>query len=278
MTAEGVIERLKGAGLALVVGADGALSIRGTRANYTAELRAAVSEHRAALVQSLSAGSVNNLHAGDAGNAGDVSTLNAYAGEALSLSEEISRVKIGESPASPASPALLEFTPQGDPTPVAHTEIRTLPLALTRSLPLPCTVVVRFAGATGRSALTTSLEGRRRALVAQQAVWTVDEYEALALAVQEGRAGAKEVLAWDRDKRARGEWAIELTPRTLLGGADGLLTLRGRVPEGALTSTWGDFLDALGAELIDVICERVAGTAHRDMNPENVSEGDEVVL
>lgn len=241
MTAQETLRGLLGEGLTLAVDSAGRLTVRGNRAAYSAALKSAVAMHKSELLALLSAGSE--------GSAGS-SQPHAGTREAdkQSLSENFSGSGDRRHPAEPSDPALAE--------------IATLPVALTRDLPAPCTLVVRFAGRQTPSVLTTSAaraEAERMAPTGlRRAVWSPGEYELAAYAVQEGRAAAADVGGWDA-RKLRGGWT--LSPGDAIGGAVALLEHAGlklhggRIPDGALTLTWGTWLSRIGAQLLEVICE-----------------------
>lgn len=248
MSAAETMRALLGVGLTLGVDSAGRLTVRGDRSGYTDALKAAVAAHKSDLLAMASAGS--------AGSAGCFQPhAGTREGNKNSLSENSLYVLVWNDPAEPADPAVAE--------------IASLPVALTRHLPAPCTLVVRFGGRQTASVLTSSAargEAERRAPAGvQRAVWSPGEYELAAYAVQEGRAFAADVAAWDARKIAsRGGWA--LTPQVAIGDAVALLehppgTKKlggGRVPEDALTLTWGAWLARIGAELLEVVCESSA--------------------
>lgn len=263
MTAEETLRGMRGVGLTLGVDSSNRLTIRGDRAGYTAALKSAVDMHRSALVEMLTAGY--------AGYAGSVSV---YAGtheaNKISSSGILSASGDREYPAYPAYPAYDTAAP-------AHTEIASLPVALTRDLPIPTTLVVRRAAALHLSVFTCSAaraESEKRApRGSQRAVWAIGEAELAAYAVQEGRAFAADFAAWDQRKLAsRNGWS--LTPQQAIGGAVSLLQggrPDGWILDGALTLTWGQLLARIGAELIEVVCESLpAGYAGDDSNDEAV--------
>lgn len=259
MTPNAIIERLNSVGITIAADEKG-LVFGGNRDAFSPELRALVADHRDELVRGV------RVFAG-------FSPIQRAQPEPLSLS--LSNISTDsqerENPATPAYPA-------DDPHPVAYAEIRSLPIAWTRDLPAPCTLVVAFphpTAASGPSLLTTSARRRAEALSAGQAVWAIGELELAAYALQEGRATVADVLGWDKRKRTR--WPEAVDAAKAMAGAWGLLDVQRAIPAGALRLTWGEWLDAMGARLLDVVCESLAAPTAQGATSA-AAESDEVVL
>lgn len=119
--------------------------------------------------------------------------------------------------------------------PVALNELQSLPPALLRGLPLPTQLTVRLSGAFDIEFCVAGelLENRR-------AGFAPAEVEALACAVEHGRADATDVIGWAARKRSEPGFCLDLAT-----------ALQGATAPAAFSWSLGRVLRELGATIVN---------------------------